>query len=169
MIISNNESQIIAVLFHPRIVRCVSRSVGACGTVVEQMGKTRSHRCVKFASTLPTGDVAETIRSHVSDWLGKKRMHIICSNFGVIDEQDSHIMGSDILVAHDPMFRQSSGCDPIFTMCTLLHSHASPLEISSVYEHAKRLHNILCASYNIRCRSVVLRWGLDGKLSESWL
>jgi hypothetical protein len=127
MDLSKQESQIISVLFHPRIVRCVHRRVGVCGTVMEQMGKTPSHRCVKFAYTLPVGDVADTIRAHVLHWLRKKRMHIVCSNFGVVDEKDSQILGSDILVAHEPRFRQSPGCDAILTMYTLmLHPNATP-------------------------------------------
>jgi hypothetical protein len=170
MDIPENESQIISVLFHPRIVRCVKRRVGVCGTFMEQIGKTPSHESVKFANTLPVGDGADHIQSHLARWLRKKRMHVVCSNFGVVDEKDSQILGSDMLLAYEPTFRQSSECDPILTMCTLLlHPTATPQEISSAYGHAKRLHHMLCVSYNIRCRSVVLTWGLNGKLSESWL
>jgi hypothetical protein len=170
MDITEYESQIISVLFHPQIVRYVKRRVGACGTFVEQMGRTSSHESVRFANTLPVGDGADNIRSHVARWLRKKRMHVVCSNFGVVDGKDSQILGSDMLLAYEPTFIHSSGCNPTLTMCTLmLHPRATPQEISSAYGHAHRLHTIINVSYNIRCRSVVLTWGLNGKLSESWL
>jgi hypothetical protein len=164
------ELQIIPFLFHPRVVKCVTRKLGICGTVMEKTGKTPSHRIVKFAFTLPIGNVADTIRSHVLHWLRMKRMYMVCSNFGVIDENDAHILGSDILLAHEPSLKRSNRRDAVLTMCTLvLHSNATRQEVLHAHEHARRLQHLLCVSYNIRCRSVVLIWGLNEKLSESWL
>jgi hypothetical protein len=157
-------------MFHPRIVRHVTRKLGVCGTVMEKIGKTPSLRSVKFACTLPIGDGADIIRSQVLHWLRMKRMRIICSNFGIIDEIDAHVIGSDILVIHEPSCRWSNRPDTVLTVCTLLlHSNATILEIFNAHEHARRLQHLLCVSYNIRCRSVVLIWGLNEKLSESWL
>ena len=62
MDIAEAESQIISILFHPRICRYVKRMVGECGTVMEQTGETLTHRRVKFAYTLPIGDAADATR-----------------------------------------------------------------------------------------------------------
>jgi hypothetical protein len=170
MDIAEAESQIISILFHPRICRSVKRMVGECGTVMEQTGETLTHRRVKFAYTLPIGDAADATRCRVVHWLKKKRMHIVCSNFGVVNENESEILGSDLLVAYDHSLRQSSSRNRILTICTLmLHSNSTPEEISDSLAHTRRLQHMLSVSYNIYCRSVVILCGENGEICESWI
>jgi hypothetical protein len=170
MDIPSHESQIISILFHPRIVKYIHRKVGSCGTVMEQIGTTPSHRSVKFAYTLPVGDDADIMKSHVVHWLLKNNMHVICTNVGVVETDDSRIIGIDMLITHEPKFTPSLEGGVVITACTLmLYPQATSEEISDVYAHTQRIQEMLSVSYNISCRSVVLHWGVNGKLSERWL
>ena len=169
MNICDTETQIIVALFHPKILRSIDR-VSVCGNLLNQIGHTKTQKRVNFACSIPVKEFGESLRLQVSQWLRKKRMHVIFSNFGIIKGGEVDALGTDLLLVHEPSCRRTGNSDKIFTVCTIVHSSAiSKKAILHAHAHAEQIQDIMCMTYNIRCRSVVLLCAPNGKVSESWL
>lgn len=169
MNIPDSETEIIAVLFHPQIIRAIERKVSVCGNVLSPIGFTKTLKRVNFACSLPVEEFGESIRLQMSKWLRQKRMNVICSNFGVTRCGEVEADGTDLLVVHKPSFRKSDKVEKIFTVCTIVHASATMDVILHAHTHAKKLQHILSVTYNVRCRSVVLLCSPNGKVSETWV
>jgi len=157
MCISTTECNIVKLLFHPRIIKSLKKYRSA-------MKETnKHHHRIEFAGkrqSNPTADV------QLSEWINQYKLHTLAGNWGVVDVTDTHVLALDMVLARPRV----NSIDKIqLIMCNVVvDCNASKHDIQRAFDHTCKIHKTLNNFYHIRCRSVLLLWGVGNSFSEVW-
>ena len=164
MDLSITERSIVKLFFHPRIIRQLDKYFAS--TL-----RKSSHRRIEFACTHPNSlrqRMCTNGHAKMFQWMRDNNLHVVTGNCGVVDMDDARVLALDMILAHPPGHAINAD-DPQLTMCTVvLNARASPTDIRRAHDHTREIHSLVNNIYLIRCRSVLLTWGVDKTFSEVW-
>jgi hypothetical protein len=163
MHMSKTEHSIVKLFFHPRLVKFLDQ-------YVKTMVRNNKYHRVEFAckhSHSLRQRMCTNGHLKMLEWMKGTNLHIVAGNCGVLDRDGTHILALDMILAHPPA--TGIECDAQLTMCTVvLNAHASQEDIRRAHNHTHKIHSLMNGLYLLRCRSVLLIWGVNETFSEEW-